>query len=265
MPTRRFTPATSEAPPTLIGTVGSADSGQGIFVASNGIVYITGYTTSIDLPLVGASQGVNAGSYDAFVAKFDPSQSGTRSLLFAPTWAGSRRTGARISGLIANGLIYVTGFTFSTDFPFTAATAFANYSGEGDAFLSVIDPGQGIVVYSTFFGGGDGFDEANRILVDPAGKSVVIAGYTLATTLPVTQNAYQSVMPALSNVDASGNQLGSNGFLAIINTKTTAPNQGLLYSTYFGGFGGEVDLGLANRIRKADIIFAAIRYRKISP
>jgi hypothetical protein len=226
------------------GTVGSADSGQGIFVASNGIVYITGYTTSIDLPLVGASQGVNAGSYDAFVAKFDPSQSGTSSLLFATYLGGFAQDWGQDIGVDANGLIYITGFTFSTNFPFTAATAYANYSGEGDAFLSVIDPGQGIVVYSTFFGGGDGFDEANKILVDPAGKSVVIAGYTLATTLPVTQNAYQSVMPALSNVDASGNQLGSNGFLAIINTKTTAPNQGLLYSTYFGGFGGEVIMGL---------------------
>ncbi len=226
------------------GTVGSADSGQGIFVASNGIVYITGYTTSIDIPLVGASQGVNAGSYDAFVAKFDPSQSGTSSLLFASYLGGFAQDWGQDIGVDANGLIYVTGFTFSTNFPFTAATANANYSGEGDAFLSVIDPGQGIVVYSTFFGGGDGFDEANKILVDPAGKSVVIAGYTLATTLPVTQNAYQSVMPALTNVDASGNQLGSNGFLAVINTKTTAPNQGLLYSTYFGGFGGEVILGL---------------------
>ena len=226
------------------GTVGSADSGQGIFVASNGIVYITGYTTSIDIPLVGASQGVNAGSYDAFVAKFDPSQSGTSSLLFASYLGGFAQDWGQDIGVDANGLIYVTGFTFSTNFPFTAATANANYSGEGDAFLSVIDPGQGIVVYSTFFGGGDGFDEANKILVDPAGKSVVIAGYTLATTLPVTQNAYQSVMPALTNVDASGNQLGSNGFLAVINTKTTAPNQGLLYSTYFGGFGGEVIMGL---------------------
>jgi hypothetical protein len=226
------------------GSVGSVDSGQGIFVASNGIVYLTGYTTSIDLPLVGASQGVNAGSYDAFVAKFDPTQSGTSSLLFATYLGGFAQDWGQDIGVDANGLIYVTGFTFSTNFPFTSATAFSNYSGEGDAFLTVIDSGQGIVDYSTFFGGGDGFDEANKIIVDPAGKSVAIAGYTLATTLPVTQNAYQTVMPALSNVDASGNQLASNGFLAVINTKTTAPNQGLLYSTYFGGFGGEVLLGL---------------------
>jgi hypothetical protein len=226
------------------GTVGSVDSGQGIYVDAKGITYITGYTTSIDLPLVGASQGAIAGSYDAFIAKFDPSQSGTSSLLFATYLGGFAQDWGEDIATDAAGLIYVTGFTFSTDFPFTASTAFSNYSGEGDAFLAVVDPGQGVVTYSTFYGGGDGFDQANKIIVDPAGKSVVIAGFTLATTLPVSQNAYQSVMPALSNVDSSGNQLGCNGFLAIINTKTTAPNQGLIYSTYFGGFGGEVVYGL---------------------
>jgi hypothetical protein len=226
------------------GSTTSVDSGQGVYVDSKGLIYMTGYTTSIDLPLVGASQGANAGSYDAFITKFDPTQSGTASLLFATYLGGSAQDWGQDIGVDASGLIYVTGFTFSSNFPFTAATAYSNYAGEGDAFVSVVDPGQGVVVYSTFFGGGDGFDQANRILVDPAGKSVAIAGFTMATALPVTQNAYQPVMPSISNVDASGNQLGSNGFLAVINTKTTAPHQGLIYSTYFGGFGGEVVYGL---------------------
>jgi hypothetical protein len=229
---------------TVTGLVGSADSGQGIFVDPKGFIYITGYTTSVDLALTGASQATLAGSYDAFVAKFDPTQIGNASLIFSTFLGGFAQDWGQDVGVDANGLIYVTGYTFSTDFPFTASNAVSNYTGEGDAFLSVLDPGQGIVVYSTFFGGGDGFDEANRIIVDPAGQSVAIAGYTLATTLPVTQNAYQPVMPALTNVDESGNQLGSNGFLAVINTKTTAPGVGLLYSTYFGGFGGEVIYGL---------------------
>jgi hypothetical protein len=229
---------------TVLGIVGSADSGQGIFVDSNGFMYITGYTTSVDLPLTGASQAALAGSYDAFVAKINPNLSGGASMIFSTYLGGAAQDWAQDIGVDASGLIYVTGFTFSADFPFTAGTAYANYAGEGDAFLTVIDPGAGAVDYSTFFGGGNGFDEANKILVDPAGKAVAIAGFTLATTLPVTQNAYQSVMPALNNVDSFGDQLGSNGFLAVINTKTTAPNQGLIYSTYFGGFGGEVISGL---------------------
>jgi hypothetical protein len=226
------------------GTLGSTDSGQGIFVAPNGFIYITGYTTSIDLPLVGASQGSLVGSYDAFVAKFDPNQIGTASLIFSTYLGGGAQDWGQDIGVDANGLIYVTGFTFSSDFPFTSTTAYSNYSGEGDAFLSILDPGQGVVVYSTFFGGGDGFDEANKIIVDPAGKSVAIAGYTQATTLPVTQNAFQSVMPSATNVDASGNLLGVNGFLAVFDTTVRGAHQGLTYSTYFGGFGGEVIYGL---------------------
>ncbi len=226
------------------GSLGSVDSGQGIFVAPNGFIYVTGYTTSIDLPLVGASQGTLAGSYDAFVAKFDPNQIGTAGLIFCTYLGGVAQDWGQDIGVDSSGLIYVTGFTFSTDFPYTAATAYSNYSGEGDAFISILDPGQGVVTYSTFFGGGDGFDQASKIIVDPAGKTVAIAGYTQATTLPVTQNAYQSVMPSLNNIDAFGNQAGVNGFLAVFNLTTKAPHQGLTYSTYFGGFGGEVIYGL---------------------
>jgi Beta-propeller repeat len=229
---------------TVLGVVGSTDSSQGIFVAPNGLIYITGYTTSVDLPLTGASQGTLAGSYDAFVAKFDTTQVGTDSLIFSTYIGGFAQDWGQDVAADQNGLIYVTGFTFSSDFPYSA-TAYQSYAGEGDAFLAIIDPGQGVVTYATSFGGGDGFDEGNKMIIDPAGKTVVIAGFTLATRLPVTQNAYQPVMPALTNIDNFGNQLGSNGFLAIFNmAQAKGPGQGLSYATYFGGFGGEVVYGL---------------------
>ena len=230
---------------TVSGLINSVDSGQGIFVGSNGLIYATGYTTSTDLPLTGAFQGSLDGSYDAFVAEFDPNQIGTASLIFSTYLGGYAQDWGQDIAVDQNGLIYVTGFTFSSDFPFTSKTAYQGYAGEGDAFLCVLNTGTGTILYATSFGGGDGFDTGNRILVDPAGKTVVIAGFTLSTTLPVTQNAYQSVMPAIANVDAFGNQSGSNGFLAVFDmTKATAPLQGLTYSTYFGGFGGEVVYGL---------------------
>jgi hypothetical protein len=229
----------------VIGQLGSTDGGEGIFVAPNGFIYVTGYTNSVDLPLVGASQGQLNGSFDAFIAKFDPNQVGPDSLLFSTFLGGFAQDSGQDIAADQNGLIYVTGFTFSSDFPYTHATAYQGYAGEGDAFLAVLDPGQGVVDYATAFGGGDGFDQATRILVDPTGKTVAIAGFTMATTFPVTQNGYQTVMPALNNVDSFGFQLGSNGFLAVFNmAKATAPLQGLTYSTYFGGFGGEVVYGL---------------------
>ena len=230
---------------TIYGIVGSADSGQGIVVGPTGLICVTGYTTSEDLPLSGAFQGALDGSYDAFVAEFDPNQIGPASLIFSSFLGGGAQDWGQDIAIDQNGLLYVTGFTFSSDFPFTAATAYRNYSGEGDAFMSVINAGTGTVMYSTFLGGSTGFDEGNRILVDPAGKTVAVAGYTLATDFPVTQNAYQPVMPSLSNVSEFGEQLASNGFLTVFNmAAATAPGQGVTYSTYFGGFGGEVIYGL---------------------
>jgi hypothetical protein len=96
------------------------------------------------------------------------------------------------------------------------------------------------VTYSTFFGGPSGFEQASKLLVDPNGTRATIAGYTLSPDLPITQNGYQTVMPAITNVDPSGNIMGSNGFLAVFDLTKQGPGQGLAYSTYFGGFGGEV-------------------------
>jgi hypothetical protein len=227
------------------GGTASTDSGQGIFVSPAGLIYVTGSTTSTDFYIVGAFQGGLKGSYDGFVVEFDPTQGGSNSLLFSSFLGGSAQDWGNDIGVDSKGLIYVTGYTYSTDFPYTSSTAYSNYSGQGDAFLTVINSGSGTVVYSTFLGGPQGLDEGTRLVVNTAGTSVAIAGFTLSPEFPVTQNAYQPVMPAGSNLDASGNLQATNGFLAIFDmTKATAPHQGLVYSTYFGGFGGEVVYGL---------------------
>ena len=223
----------------------SSDSGQGIFVTANGMIYVTGYTTSLDFPLSGALQGSSGGSYDVFISEFNPVQGGPASLIFSSYFGGVAQDWGNDIAVDSKGLIYLTGFTYSSNFPYTASTAYANYQGQGDAFLSIINAGSGTVVYSTFFGGADGFDQGNRLLVDPTGTTVAIAGLTLSPFLPVTQNAYQAVMPALTNIDSSGFQAASNGFLAIFNmAQAKGAHQGLTYATYLGGFGGEDIYGL---------------------
>jgi hypothetical protein len=229
---------------TNVAGTESVDSGQGIFVTPSGLIYITGYTLSTDFPITGAIQASLAGSYDAFVAEFDPTRGGPSSVIFSTFLGGAAQDIGNDIAVDASGLIYVTGYTFSSDFPYTSSTAFEGYQGGGDAFLTVMNAATGAINYSTFFGGNDGFDIANRIVVDPAGQYVAIAGYTLSTTFPVTQNAYQPVMPSLTNIDAAGYQGASNGFLTVFNIpQLNGFFQGLSYSTYFGGFGGEVIYG----------------------
>jgi hypothetical protein len=229
----------SEIYSTYFGGTTGIDSGEGIFQL-NGFIYVTGSTRSTDLPTTGAFQGSPASGTDAFVAKFDPAQTGGASLIFSTYLGGGAQDVGRDIAADNNGLIYVTGYTFSSDFPFTASTAYQNYSGEGDAFLTVIDPASSTIVYSTFFGGSGGYDEAKKILVDPNGKRVAIAGMTMSGNLPITQNGYQTVMPAALNVDPSGNLLATNGFMAVFDMTVQTPGKALLYATYLGGFGGEV-------------------------
>jgi len=235
----------SEIYSTYFGGSTGNDYGEGIF-QKNGFIYICGYTESTDFPTSGAFQGSIGGGQDAWIAKFDPTQQGLKGLVFSSYLGGGAQDRALDIAVDNNGLIYTTGSTFSDDIEVTASTAYANYSGEGDAFFAIIDPNAAQVNYLTFFGGNSGFDEAKRIVLDPNGKWIAIAGYTMSFDLPKTQNAYQPVMPSLANVDQFGSQATSNGFLAYFDlTKTTAPGQGLVYATYFGGYGGEVIYGLA--------------------
>jgi len=96
------------------------------------------------------------------------------------------------------------------------------YGGEGDVFVSVLDPGAETLDYSTFLGG-LGADEGKKILLDPTGR-LVVAGYTLSPDFLITQGAYQTAF--------GGN---GNAFFTILDV-----NKGLAYSTFFGGSGGEV-------------------------
>ncbi|HVO97112.1 MAG TPA: SBBP repeat-containing protein [Bryobacteraceae bacterium] len=233
----------SEIYSTYFGGTTGNEVGEGIYQA-NGFIYITGFSNSTDLPTSGAFQGTLAGSDDAFVAKFDPTQQGQASLIFCSYLGGGAQDRGLDVAVDSKGLIYVTGFTYSLDIGYTT-NGYSNYAGGGDAFLAVIDPSQSALNYLTFFGGSSGYDSAKRMVVDPNGKWVAIAGYTMSSDLPHTQNAYQPVMPSLTNVDSSGNQLATNGFLAVFDmTKATAPGQGLLYATYFGGYAGEVIYGV---------------------
>jgi hypothetical protein len=87
----------------------------------------------------------------------------------------------------------------------------------------VIDP---VLLYSTYLGG-NGFDAAYSISVDPSGNAYV-AGLTTSTDFPGT------IRPPA----AGGN---AHAFLSKIN----AAGNSLVYSTYIGGSGNDEALGLA--------------------
>jgi hypothetical protein len=100
---------------------GAATFGRAIALASDGKPYITGYVDqfSMQLPVKNAVQVTFGGLRDAFVARFDPTQTGDNSLLYSSFLGGSdweEGYGISVSGSDA----YVCGFTWSGDFPATA-------------------------------------------------------------------------------------------------------------------------------------------------
>lgn len=208
------------------------DEGDGIAV-SKGIIYVTGWTTSDDFPLVNAYQSARVAGYDGFVVAIDPSKSGSASEIAGTYIGGSGQDLGRAITVDAAGRVYVAGVTYSPDFPMAGNSAQSGYDGAGDAFLAKFDLNNAALLYSTYLGGSS-IDEAKQIVLDAKGNAAV-AGYTVSGDFPITQNAYQTVF------GGSG-----NAFLTVVNTVSTQPGvAGLVYSTFYGGTGGEAAYGLA--------------------
>jgi hypothetical protein len=200
---------------------------------AGGKIYVTGYTTSPDYPVTAnAFQGaLPGGTFDGFVAEFDPSQSGTASLVASTYLGGGGLDVPRSIAVAPDGQVWVAGYTRSGDFPTTPNSYRPFYSGGGDAFLTRLDPTFSTVTYSTFLGG-SGEEQATKVLVDPAGH-VAVTGFTLSNDFPVTSNALQTAQ--------AGN---GDAFLTILDPSAPDFTTALIYSTYYGGSDSDVPYDL---------------------
>jgi hypothetical protein len=204
---------------TLFGGT-ALDSLKDMAVDANGLVYLTGSTTSTDLlTTAGAFQTAPAGATDGFVAMFDPTQSGTPSLVYA-TYLGGSAVDEPLGVATHGGMIYVTGSTLSDNFP-VANAVFPSRNLGRDVFVAELDPsktGAASLIASTYFGG-SGSDYGQSVAVDSAGLAYVV-GNTYSPDLPVTGNAYQAAFAG-----------GGEAFL--LQLDLNAPQ--IYYSSYFGG------------------------------
>jgi Beta-propeller repeat/Abnormal spindle-like microcephaly-assoc'd, ASPM-SPD-2-Hydin len=199
---------------TYLGGTGN-DEGFRIAVDSAGMAYIAGMTASSDFPVSsGAFQTVfGGGASDAFVAKLDPTKSGSASLVYA-TYLGGSGDDNLIAfpwGILAVdtlGNAYVTGGTTSTNFP-TVHPVQAQSGGGYDAYVAKINPlGTGLI-YSTYLGG-SGDDIGRGIAVDTNGNAYV-TGQTSSSNFSVTANPYQKDLGGLS--DAFVTKVGAIAFV----------------------------------------------------
>jgi len=197
----------------------------GIAVDSAGAVYLTGSTSSTNFPTMNALQPTHGGGgNDVFVTKINTAGS---ALVYSTFLGGSGSEEGSAIALDASGASYVTGYTLSTNFPTTNPLQPTNLGGNGDTFLTKINPAGSARVYSTYLGG-TGEDRSFAVAVD-AGGNAYVSGYTVSTDFP-SANPLQVANAGSSDV-----------FVAKINANCTAIN----YSTYFGDVGGEGGAGIA--------------------
>jgi hypothetical protein len=119
---------------------------------------------------------------DVFVAKLDITQAGAAALQFATYLGSSNKERANGVAVDAAGNVYVTGATFSSDFPAVRALQNSFGGGSYDAFVVKLNPAGTGVVYSTFLGGG-GDDEGFGIVVNEDGDAFV-TGVTGSARFP---------------------------------------------------------------------------------
>ncbi len=127
------------------------DIATDITLDSSGNIYLTGLTTSTNLPIDTAApckalQTLNGSSnaMDGFVSELKPNL-GTKGLGFSVYLGGSNIDAGTSIKRDTSGKLYVAGGTFSKDFPITIASAAQKVNnafakGTTNAFVTVLDP-----------------------------------------------------------------------------------------------------------------------------
>ncbi len=164
------------------------DVAWGIAVDATGAAYVTGFTNSLTFPASNTFQGKPAGAYDVFVSKLNPAGS---ALSYSTLLGGRADDLAHAIAVNVQGNAFVTGLTFSPDFPI--ASQIVNGSTEpfsSSVFITKLDVTGSLLEYSTRLGG-DAANDGWSIAVDSTDR-VYVTGQTQAGNFP-TVNPFQSV------------------------------------------------------------------------
>ncbi|MBA3532295.1 MAG: SBBP repeat-containing protein [Ardenticatenales bacterium] len=111
------------------------DEGRDIAVAADGRIYLTGRTSSDNFPVLNAVQSTRGGDEDLFITSLNAAGSALVYSSYLGGTLGERGYGITLT---PNGHAYVTGVTYSSNFPVTSDAHDLTFGGPGksDAFLA---------------------------------------------------------------------------------------------------------------------------------
>lgn len=212
-------------------------SGRSIAADASGNVYVVGSTTGASFPSVNGQPVTTAGGSDVFVMKLNPAGQ----LVGATLLGGQGNDFGNSIVLGADGGLYVTGTTESSDFP-TTYSAYQLQPAPSFAILFVakLNPaviGGGAssasaVIYSAILGRGSA-----PLIATDSSNNAYVAAQSVWPWWSTTPGAFQSAPPALG----AGVYVTERIVLAKVNPSGTK----LLYATYFDGSGADYVKGLA--------------------
>jgi hypothetical protein len=208
----------------------SYDDAHAIVIDKGGNIYVTGETWSSDFPATAGAYNTSfhsADTQDAFLSQFDEDLT---TLLASTYLGGSDYDYGRSIAIDPDGNIYVTGVTWSSDFPITPGAYDTFINGFADAFVSKLSGDLTGLLASTYLGGSE-HDFSNSIAINSSdsGGNIYVTGVTYSSDFPITLDAYDT---SFNSGDAFVSRLDGN-------------LETLLASTYLGGFSSEFGNSIA--------------------
>lgn len=192
-----------------LGGAGS-DEATDVRVTSTGRAFVLGYTNSDGFPTTtdAYDRTYNGGTSDVFLVQLGPAGSALLHATFLGGAGDDKSGGLAIDG---SENVSLTGYTRSTNFPYTNRGYDTTHNGGLDAFVTRLNMSSGMI-YSTYLGGsadgaglGHGDDQGRAIAVDSDGVSYV-TGSTQSTNFPTTAGAFDTTLG------------GGNAFVAKVQT-----------------------------------------------
>jgi hypothetical protein len=178
----------------------AASQSFGVAVDASGDAYLTGVAGESGFPVTpGAFQTVQGGGFslDAFVSEFDPTGS---SLVYSTFLGGNNNEYGFAIAVDSSNDAYVTGETFSQNFPLRYPVQVSSYSGVPSAFVSELSSNGSQLLFSTHLGGGAlgyGGTMGSAIAIDSS-ENIVVVGSTSTPDFPAA-NAFQPTLRGSQN------------------------------------------------------------------
>jgi hypothetical protein len=220
-------------------------AGNAIAVDEAGYAYFTGSTTDTDFSAE-VVVGDSLGEADAYVGRL--SLDGF--LVSAARLGGSRADAGLGIALDGERNVYLTGSTFSVDFPTTDGAFQKEKPGENQsvssAFVTKLDADLSGLLYSTYLGGSEGVEveglptfptEVGRAIAVDASGAVYVVGETGSADFPTVD----AVQPEPAGTSLSFPFVERDAFVVQLDPSGSR----LIFSTYLGGTNQDVATGIA--------------------